>query len=75
MTGWIPKNNNIILTVHFPDGDQSPEGPVQTITFPKKGTAPKMIAVDATEEWNWMKERQGVPGPNDPNPWWYENND
>lgn len=68
VTGWIPKDNNIILTVHFPDGDQSPVGPVQTITFPKKGTAPKMIAVDPT--WNWMNEKVGVPGPGSPQPWW-----
>lgn len=70
VTGWDKDDNNITLTVHFPDGDQSPVGPVQTIVFPKKGTAPKMIAVD--ENKNWMNERQSVPGPEDPEPWWKE---
>lgn len=69
VTGWIPEDNNISLTVYLPNGDQSLDAPVQTITFPRKGTAPKMIAVDPT--WNWMQERVGVPGPSDPKPWWH----
>jgi hypothetical protein len=42
---------------------------VQLIQFPKKGDIPMIIAVD--KEVKWMKERQSVPGPNDPKPWWY----
>ena len=72
VTGWVPENNNISLTVYLPDGNQSPDAPVQTIQFPKPGTAPKMLAVDATEKYNWMKERQSIPGgTGSEDDWWY----
>ncbi len=58
VTGWDPSKNNISLTVYMPEGNKSATG-AYTITFPKEGTAPKMIAVDPT--WNWMNERQGIP--------------
>ena len=61
---WNPAANNIKVIVQ---GNGTNEG-VKTITFPKKGTAPMMIAVDPTTY--WMKERQSVPGPTDPHPWW-----
>jgi hypothetical protein len=32
---------------------------VKTITFPKKGTAPMMLAVDPDVK--WMKERVSIP--------------
>ena len=62
---WNPATNNIRVIVE----DHGASGTVQTITFPKAGEAPMMIAVDKDVE--WMKERQSVPGPKDPNPWWY----
>lgn len=52
---WNPETNNITVSVV---GRGNNEG-VQVITFPKKGEAPMMIAVDPT--WNWMSERQSVP--------------
>ena len=64
VTGWIPDDNNISLTVYLPESVQS-ANKVYTITFPKKGTAPKMIAVETTQ--NWMTEKNGVPSS-----WWYE---
>lgn len=63
VTGWDKDANNIELTVSLPEGPQS-AGNVNTITFPKAGTAPKMIAVEATQ--NWMTERNSVPSS-----WWY----
>ena len=53
VTGWIARDNNISVTVTEKSGD------VFTITFPKAGTAPMIIAVDPTQ--NWMKERVSVP--------------
>lgn len=64
VTGWVPSENNISLTVYMPEGNKSATG-AYTITFPRKGTAPKMIAVDPTQ--NWMTERNSVPST-----WWYE---
>lgn len=52
---WNPEANNITVSVV---GRGNNEG-VQVITFPKKGEAPMMIAVD--ENMGWMTERQGVP--------------
>ncbi len=57
ITGWIPDQNNISIKVK----EQS--GIVYTITFPKKGTAPMIIAVDPEQK--WMEERQSVPAS-----WW-----
>jgi len=59
ITGWIPDQNNISIKVK----EQS--GVVYTITFPKKGTAPMIIAVDPTQK--WMEERQSIPAS-----WWTE---
>lgn len=61
---WNPETNNIKVIVE--GNDES--GDVMTITFPKKGEAPMMIAV--SEDTDWMTERQSVPGPNDEKPWW-----
>jgi hypothetical protein len=52
---WNPETNNITVSVV---GRGNNEG-VQVITFPKKGEAPMMIAVD--ENMGWMTERQSVP--------------
>ena len=54
---WVPANNNITVTV---DGRGANRG-VQEVKFPKKGEIPLVIAVDATDQWNWMKERESVP--------------
>jgi len=63
--GWKPEENNVSVTVVGQGGSDD----VKTITFPKKGEAPMMLAVDPDTD--WMSERQRVPGPTDPNPWWY----
>ena len=52
---WNPAENNISVTVQGRGADDG----VKTITFPKKGTAPMIIAVDPTNE--WMRERSSVP--------------
>lgn len=48
---WNPDANNISVTVE----GRGPNQGVKTITFPRKGSAPMIIAVDPTNE--WMKER------------------
>ena len=53
VSGWNAGANNISVTVTEKSGD------VFTITFPKKGTAPMIIAVDPTQK--WMGERVSVP--------------
>lgn len=63
---WDPETNNITVEV---DGRGENQG-LQIIEFAKEGTVPMMVAVDKTI--NWMNERQSVPGPKDPKPWWYE---
>ena len=56
---WDAANNNVKVAVET----RGNSGQVQTITFPKAGKAPKMIAVD--DKTNWMKERFEVP-----DTWW-----
>ena len=51
--GWSPEANNIAIKVNGKDGQ------IYTITFPKAGEAPMIIAVDPSKE--WMKERESVP--------------
>ena len=53
VTGWNASDNNISVTVTEKSGN------VVNIKFPKKGTAPMIIAVDPTQK--WMNERQSVP--------------
>jgi hypothetical protein len=50
---WDPVANNVSITVNGQNGE------VYTITFPKAGTAPMIIAVDPTQK--WMPERESVP--------------
>ena len=57
VSGWNPNDNNVSVDVKG-RGDNLEEG-VQTIVFPKKGEAPKIIAVEVTVP--WMKERVEVP--------------
>ena len=54
VTGWDPDQNNVEVEVK----DAKNNG-VHTITFPKKGEAPMIIAVDESQE--WMTERNSVP--------------
>ena len=54
VTGWDYKSNNVAFRTNGQDGQ------MYTVTFPKAGTAPMMIAVDPTQ--NWMNERVSVPG-------------
>lgn len=65
---WNPETNNVKVIVE----GNGPSGEVMTITFPKDGEAPMMIAVPDSK--NWMPERKSVPGPGDPDPWWYYKN-
>ena len=53
VTGWNASANNISVTVTEKSGN------VVNIKFPKKGTAPMIIAVDPTQK--WMGERVSVP--------------
>ena len=53
VTGWSASANNVSITVNGQNGE------VYTITFPKAGTAPMIIAVDPTQK--WMPERESVP--------------
>jgi hypothetical protein len=55
--GWDPETNNISVVVK---GRGANDG-VKTITFPKKGQAPMIIAIDPKPVTNWMKERVSVP--------------
>lgn len=53
VTGWSPTANNVSISVNGKNGE------VYTITFPKAGTAPMIIAVDPTQK--WMQEQKSVP--------------
>ena len=55
VSGWNIDKNNVSVTV---EGRGNDEG-VKTIQFPKKGEAPKIIAVDPST--SWMDERTEVP--------------
>lgn len=56
VTGWNPSQNNVSVIVE--DRGENTDK-VLTITFPKAGEAPKIIAVNADVK--WMKERKEVP--------------
>lgn len=53
VTGYNYDDNNITFRANGKDGK------LYTVTFPKKGEAPMMIAVDPTV--NWMNERVSIP--------------
>ena len=53
VSGWSSTANNVSIKVNGKDGQMF------TISFPRAGTAPMIIAVDPTQ--NWMKERVSVP--------------
>ena len=55
VSGYDPSSNNISVTVQGRGGS----GDVMVVTFPKKGKAPMIIALDASN--NWMNERSSVP--------------
>lgn len=57
VSGYIPSSNNVSVSVQKEGETES--GAVETISFPQRGEAPKIIAVDASN--NWMKERQSIP--------------
>ena len=61
VTGWNPATNNVSINVNGKDGK------VFTISFPKAGDAPMIIAVDPSQD--WMQERVSVPSS-----WFYYNN-
>ena len=62
--GFKAGQNNISVAVV----DNGTSGQVKTITFPKQGEAPMMLAVDAST--NWMIERKSIP-----DTWFYEVDD
>lgn len=55
VSGWSPNNNNVSVSVESNGSNNN----VYVIKFPKKGTAPKIIAVNPTT--TWMTERTEVP--------------
>ncbi len=55
VVGFNPETNNISVAV----ADRGNSGEVKTITFPKKGEAPMMLAVNPDVK--WMKERVSIP--------------
>ena len=70
VTGWDPDDNNIsVEVVKNVDTSVDNDHIIYTIPFPKKGAIPMIVAVDATESWSWMNERQGIPE------WWISNDD
>ena len=58
ITDWDPINNNISVEIEGKDGDPNSHT-VYTITFPKAGDAPMIIAVDPVKR--WMNETVSVP--------------
>lgn len=67
---WDPELNNIsVEVVKNVDTSVDNDHIIYTIPFPKKGAIPMIVAVDATESWSWMNERQGIPE------WWISNDD
>ena len=70
VTGWNPDDNNIsVEVVKNVDTSVDNDHIIYEIPFPKKGDIPMIVAVDATESWSWMNERQSVPD------WWIKNGD
>lgn len=70
VSGWNPDENNIsVQVVKNVDTSVDNDHIIYTIPFPKKGDIPMIVAVDATEAWTWMNERQGIPD------WWIKNDD
>ena len=59
VSNWEPESNNVSVSVPKKGEIGGESGAVQVIRFPKKGKAPKMIAVDPSVE--WMSERSGIP--------------
>ncbi|MBO7046831.1 MAG: hypothetical protein J6W38_10890 [Prevotella sp.] len=53
--GFNPETNNISVAV----ADRGNSGEVKTISFPKQGEAPMMLAVNPDVK--WMKERVSIP--------------
>jgi hypothetical protein len=56
VTGWDSDANNVSVTV----GTQQ-SGDVKTISFPKTGEVPMILAFDPYDYRNWMNERQSIP--------------
>lgn len=56
VTGWDFKTNNVSVVA----GSKA-SGDVKTITFPKKGEVPMIIAFDVNDYRKWMNERQSIP--------------
>ena len=57
VTGWVPGDNNIKLSVER----QGTSNGFYTVEFPKTGKIPVIIATDITPIRPWMFEKEGVP--------------
>lgn len=57
---WDPEHNNISVIVYENNVSAESEG-TKTISFPKTGAIPMIIATDATILTPWMSERQSIP--------------
>ena len=57
VTGWNPETNNISINVER----QGNSNGFYTITFPKKGKVPMIVATDITPITAWQPEKQSVP--------------
>ena len=67
---WDPELNNIsVEVVKSVETSVDNDHIVYKIPFPKTGDIPMIVAVDATEAWTWMNEREGIPD------WWIKNDD
>ena len=57
VTGWKPDKNNISISVER----QGDSDGFYTITFPKKGKVPMIVATNIDPITPWMVEKQSVP--------------
>ena len=64
ISGWIPGQNNISVTVTYKDETSKTGSTIYTIPFPKVGQVPMMFASDPIVP--WMIEKRNFPK------WWLE---
>ena len=65
ISGWIPNDNNISVTVKYSDENSETGSSFYTIPFPEVGKVPMMFATDILVP--WMEERINFPQ------WWLLN--
>ena len=64
ISGWIPDQNNISVTVTYKDNTSETGNTIYDIPFPKVGQVPMMFATDPIV--SWMIEKKNFPK------WWLE---